>query len=50
MLIYAVALIAMMLLNSSEGGKELMAKFNFKSLGQSLKERRREKEEVADEK
>ena len=49
MLIYAVALIAMMLLNSSEKGKELMAKFNFKNLGNTLKERRSAKEEVEDE-
>ena len=49
MLIYAVALIAMMLLNSSEKGKEIMAKFNLKGLGDAVKERRREKEEVTDE-
>ncbi len=49
MLIYAVALIAMMLLNSSDKGKELMAKLSLKGLGESLKERKREKEEVSDE-
>lgn len=49
MLIYAVALIAMMLLNSSEKGKEIMSKFNLKGLGNGLKERKREKEEVTDE-
>ena len=50
MLIYAVALIAMMLINSSEKGKELTAKLNFKSLGAALKEKTAKKEEVKNEK
>ncbi|MBR5517082.1 MAG: branched-chain amino acid ABC transporter permease, partial [Firmicutes bacterium] len=50
MLVYAVVLIAMMLLNSSEKGKELMAKFNFKNLGNTLKEKTAKKEEATDEK
>lgn len=46
MLIYAIALIAMMLLNSSEKGKEIMSKFNFKGLSEAAKSKKAQKEEA----
>ena len=49
MLIYAVVLIAMMLINSSEKGKELTAKFSPKALVEKAKEKKAQKEEVKDE-
>ena len=44
MLIYAIALIVMMLLNSSEKGREILSKLNFRSLGSLLKNRGAKKE------